>query len=177
MDWNEVQEAQSEEELRKAKLWLFQENIRIENEKNELKQRQDKFIRERAQFRSEMDALNHKMVIEQKRIREENLFFDKKMAILQDGFRKLEEDRKSFEREKRIYDQSSQNKRSSNGAGYEMTAAIGDFVGILFRGADNPLALRKRYRDLVKIFHPDNYGGDEELVQMINREFSRRKEE
>jgi len=29
-------------------------------------------------------------------------------------------------------------------------------VRMLFRGINNPLALRKRYRDLVKIFHPDN---------------------
>ncbi len=46
---------------------------------------------------------------------------------------------------------------------------------LLFRGATNPLALRKRYKDLMKIFHPDNLSGDGELVQMINREYNRRK--
>ena len=47
----------------------------------------------------------------------------------------------------------------------------------LFSGINNTLALRKRYRDLIKIFHPDNLFGDEELVQMINKEYLRRKEE
>ena len=47
----------------------------------------------------------------------------------------------------------------------------------LFKGINNILVLRKRYRDLVKIYHPDNIFGDEELVQMINKEYIRRKEE
>ena len=50
-----------------------------------------------------------------------------------------------------------------------------DIARVLFRGATNPLTLRKRYKDLLKIFHPDNLCGDAELVQMINREYERRK--
>ena len=48
---------------------------------------------------------------------------------------------------------------------------------ILFGNITNPLALRKRYRDLVKIFHPDNLYGDEELAQQINKEYLRRRKE
>lgn len=47
----------------------------------------------------------------------------------------------------------------------------------LFWGINNSLALRKRYKDLLKIFHPDNLFGDEELVQMLNREYLRRRRE
>ena len=36
---------------------------------------------------------------------------------------------------------------------------------------------KRRYKDLMKIFHPDNNAGDEELVQLINKEFNRKKEE
>ena len=50
-----------------------------------------------------------------------------------------------------------------------------DIAAVLFRGANNPLALRKRYKDLLKIFHPDNLCGDGKLVQLINREYERRK--
>ena len=52
-----------------------------------------------------------------------------------------------------------------------------ELVDVLFRNVNNPLALRKRYRELVKIFHPDNMFGDEEMMQLINKEFQRRKEE
>ncbi len=155
------------------KMWLFQENIRLQNERNELESMKDKFIQEKVHFRDEMETLSQRMLMEQKRLREENLFFDKKLAILQDGFRKLEEDRQRLESEKRRMEQTAGNER-------ERTERLGqgeDIASVLFRSAGNPLALRKRYRDLLKIFHPDNFGGDAELMQYINREFQRRREE
>lgn len=173
MNWDEVDRAQSEEELRKMKLWLFQENIRLQNERSELENMRDKFIQEKVRFRDEMDTLNHRMVLEQKRLREENLFFDKKLAILQDGFRKLEEDRQRLETEKRRLEQTGRNQRERT----ENLHQGEDIANVLFRSAGNPLALRKRYRDLLKIFHPDNFCGDAELMQYINREFQRRREE
>lgn len=173
INWDEVDRAQSEEELRNMKLWLFQENIRLQNERSELESMRDRFIQEKVRFRDEMDALNHRMVMEQKRLREENLFFDKKLAILQDGFRKLEEDRQRLETEKRRLEQSSRNQRER----MELLGQGEDIANVLFRSAGNPLALRKRYRDLLKIFHPDNFCGDAELMQYINREFQRRREE
>lgn len=173
MNWDEVDRAQSEEELRNMKLWLFQENIRLQNERSELESMRDKFIQEKVRFRDEMDALNRRMVLEQKRLREENLFFDKKLAILQDGFRKLEEDRQRLEAERRRIEQSSRNQRERA----ELPGQGEDIANVLFRSAGNPLALRKRYRDLLKIFHPDNFCGDAELMQYINREFQKRKEE
>lgn len=173
INWEEVYKAQSEDELRSMKLWLFQESIRLQNERNELQSMQDKFIQERVRFRDEMDTLNRRMVMEQKRLREENLFFDKKLAILQDGFRKLEEDRQRLEQEKRRLEQRKGSQRESA----ELSGQGETIASVLFRSTANPLALRKRYRDLLKIFHPDNYGGDSELMQYINREFQRRKEE
>ena len=150
VDWEEINRTEDEDKLRKAKLWLFQENVRLQNE------------------RKELDDLN--------RLKEENLFFDKKLEILQDGFRKLDEDRQTLERQRRELARErtsyAQNQiKSVSGTVMEET------VRTLFRGTNNPLALRKRYRDLVKIFHPDNLFGDEELVQMINREYIRRKKE
>ncbi len=40
-----------------------------------------------------------------------------------------------------------------------------------FVGVDNELALKKRYKDLVKIYHPDNVSGDIYTIQEINREY------
>lgn len=174
IDWEEIINAESIEELKEAKLWLFQENMRLEKERKELSRSQDKFLNERVKFRDEMDSLNRRTVQERKRLKEENLFFEKKMAILQDGFRQLDEDRQKFDRERRLFAQERlvQSQRSEN------QKLLGDNLAeILFRNASNPLALRKRYRDLVKIYHPDNLFGDEELIQLINKEFSRRRRE
>ncbi|MBO4981230.1 MAG: hypothetical protein J6C84_04970 [Lachnospiraceae bacterium] len=179
IDWEEIIKAESVEELKSAKLWLFQENMRLENERRALEKEQkdlaeskDSFLKERVRFRDELEELNRRTVQERKRLREENLFFDKKMAILQDGFRHLEEDRKSFEQKKKDWAEE-QNALSQKGTGTDG----GNIGEILFRSVSNPLGLKKRYKDLVKIFHPDNLFGDEELSQLINKEFQKRRKE
>lgn len=173
INWEEIIKTESVEELKEAKLWLFRENIRLQNEQKELAAAQDKFLKERVKLRNELDELNRRTVMERKRLKEENLFFDKKMEILKEGFRKLEEDRRMLEREKRLLTQERKNyqQKAENGIINE------NIVATLFRNANNPLTLRKRYRDLVKVFHPDNLLGDAELMQMINKEFVKRKEE
>lgn len=168
-DQNVVLTNGSEEELNELKLWLFQENIRIQNEQKELEESRERFLNERAQFRDEMNALNRKMVMERKRLKDDNIFFDKKMQILQDGFRQLEMDRKKFEKEKRTYESV---KRAEDNLSFTSESNVAD---ILFRGVNNSLGLKKRYRDLIKIFHPDNLCGDAKIVQIINHEYERKR--
>lgn len=171
IDWDEIIKAESVDELKDLKIWLFRENIRLENERRELALSQERFENERVKVRQELDELNQKMSLERKRLKEENIFFEKKMAILQDGFKHLDEDRQSLERQKKALaaERLSIAKQEYHGQASE------EAVKLLFRGANNTLALRKRYRDLVKIYHPDNLFGDEELVQMINKEYMKRK--
>ena len=181
VDWEEVIKAESTEELKEMKLWLFQENMRLKQERTELEQERaelelarNKFLDERVKLRDELDELNRRTVMERKRLKEENLFFEKKMAILQEGFRQLEEDRKKFERERQTLTEEARKQKTQ-----EQTFGENSFtaVQLLFRGANNPLALRKRYRDLIKIFHPDNLFGDGELAGQINKEYLKRKQE
>ncbi len=172
IDWEEINTTEDVDRLKAVKVWLFQENIRLENARKELDDSRERFQNEKAQARRELEELNRKAVQERRRLREENLFFEKKLAILQDGFRKLDEDRRSLERQKKALEE-----RSARGFREDTAAlpALEESVSLLFRGANNPLALRKRYRDLVRIFHPDNLFGDEEIAQIINREYLRRK--
>ncbi len=171
IDWEEVIKTESTEDLKEIKLWLFQENMRLEQERTDLEQARNKFLDERVKLRNELDELNRRTVMERKRLKEENLFFEKKMAILQEGFRQLEEDRKKFEQERQALSEESR-EQNAVGEGNSFTA-----VQLLFRGVNNPLALRKRYRDLIKIFHPDNLFGDGELAGQINKEYLKRKQE
>lgn len=158
------------EKLNELKRWLFEENIRVSLKQKELNELHDKFINERVQFVEEMKQINLRNVKERKRLKDEELFFNKKMEILQSGFAALEADRNklkkermSFEAEKRLYANSSV---SSNTVS----------AGSLFAGVNNFLALKKRYRDLLKIFHPDNLCGDTEMVTMITKEYEDLKE-
>ena len=40
-----------------------------------------------------------------------------------------------------------------------------------FAGISGPTGLKKRYRELLKIYHPDNEGGDDATVLLINQEY------
>lgn len=173
IDWEEVIQAKSEDELKELKLWLFRESVRIANEQKALDSSRDKFIEERVAFREEMNTLNRRSILERKRLKEESAFFDKKMEILKNGFQQLEADRKAFERQKRAYLE----KQEKEAFYREVNSDPGNIAEALFRNVNNPLALRKRYRDLVKIFHPDNPGGDEEIARQINKEFLKRRKD
>ncbi len=42
---------------------------------------------------------------------------------------------------------------------------------VFFKGIEKEEDLRKRYRELLKIYHPDNQSGDQELTQSIQKEY------
>ncbi len=176
MDLEKIRAVSDEEQIRATKQWLFDEYVRISAEAAELEHMKEKFNKERATYTQEMNALNHRMVMEQKRLREEHMFFEKKLAILQQGFKELEDDRRKLEQERKQL-KYAQNSQRYNDSGSITIRDAEDFVALLFRNINNPLTLQKRYRDLVKIYHPDNFCGDEQLVQLINKEFKRKKEE
>ncbi|MCM1262653.1 MAG: hypothetical protein NC313_08010 [Butyrivibrio sp.] len=162
---DEILENGSEEELNKLKSWLFRENVRISTASKDLDKKQAQFNKEKEQFKDEMKTLNHKLSADKKRLEQDKDFFEKKMQILKDGFEQLDIDRRRLDKEKTRFEaQREMMERSS----YEIDR--GD-ISALFRGVNNLLSLKKRYKDLIKIFHPDNVAGDKEMIQMINSEY------
>ena len=168
---NSDMDTMSEEELKELKRFLFEERIRLAQESEKQKDVYNKFIKERLLFQEEMKALNRKVLSERKRLKEESGFFDKKMQILQNGFLQLDMDRKKFERDKRMFE-SRKNTDATTGSSF-YKAQMPDF----FKGVNNILGLKKRYRDLLKIFHPDNLCGDTEVLQLINETYESLLEE
>lgn len=105
-----------------------------------------------------------RLLSERSRLKQEESFFDQKMEILKGGFAQLEAERRELEKnrlmleaEKKVYKDSVKQNREV------------DLAEVLFQGVKSPLALKKRYRDLIKIFHPDNIAGDHEMVLRINK--------
>lgn len=163
-----LREAVSEEELNRLKSWLFKENVRIISAVKELEQMQKQFTQEKEQFHEEMKTLNRKMSAEKERLKDNSLFFEKKMEILKSGFADLDMDRRRLAKEwARLEAQKEVMQQPVYGSGTD--------VSELFRGVKNPLALKKRYKDLIKIFHPDNVAGDKEMIQRINKEYENLK--
>jgi hypothetical protein len=157
----------NKEELNELKSWLFNENVRIEAARNSLHQMERKFVAERKQFQEEMKELNQKLVREKKRLKEDAAFFDKKMEILKSGFSQLDMDKRKFEKDRLHFRAEKEASiRESNYNRYEA-------VELLFRGASSSLAIKKRYKDLLKMFHPDNIAGDHEMVLVINKYYEK----
>lgn len=154
----------NKEELNELKAWLFKENIRLEVERNEMKRIEEKLIREREKFQAEMTEVNHLLVIERKRLKQDELFFDKKMDILKNGFAQLDAERRKHEHDKMQFEAEKNAHISFSRQEKHM-----ELAEILFQGVNSHLALKKRYRDLLKIFHPDNIAGDHEMVLVINK--------
>ena len=155
------------DELHQLKRFLFEERIRIMQEQEKQREVYNKFMKERVTFQEEMKALNRKVLSERKRLKDESTFFDKKLQILQNGFLQLDMDRKRFEREKKQFEEQKKSMNNYSSAGNFYRGPAPDF----FKGVTNILGLKKRYRDLLKIFHPDNLCGDNDTVLEINRQY------
>ncbi|MBR1440624.1 MAG: hypothetical protein IJ589_05300 [Lachnospiraceae bacterium] len=172
-DFDEVNKESLEDktaaELQKMKIWLFSENVRIAAERKRLKDMEEQIIKDRQAFQEEMQALNRTILSSQKRLKQDEMFFEKKMQILENGFAELESDRKKLEREKEMFrlEQKNAEMRSME------SRNVYNGLDVLFAGVNNPLALKKRYRDLIKIYHPDNIAGDKGVVLYINQEYER----
>ena len=164
----ETLENASKEELNELKSWLFRENVRLITAAKELEEMQERFDQEKEQFQDEVKAINRKISVERERLKEDSLFFEKKMDILKNGFAQLDIDRRRLEKERaRMEAQREVMEQPAYGMSRDVSA--------FFRGVKNPLALKKRYKDLIKIFHPDNVAGDKEIIQMINIEYENLK--
>lgn len=137
----------SEEELKEFKHWLFEENVRISAERKEIEDNKA-------------------------RMKWENQLFEKKLQILQDGFQKLDIDRKKLEKEKRRF---RAEKEQCEGEYFLCGNNKEAVVQQLFCGVNNQLTLKKRYKDLIKIYHPDNLAGNHEMVLLINKEYEQLK--
>jgi len=148
------------DELSSAKAWLFKENVRIESEKSRLEKERKKLESERERFREEMKLLNDQFVSDRKRIRQEEEHIKKELEILKKGFKSLEEDR------------IAQRKAAA-----KQPVMENDAVNMLFKGVNSYLTLKKRYKDLVKMFHPDSIAGDNDMILMINKVYEKKKRE
>ena len=153
------------EELAEIKLWLFQENVRVESARLELEEKIQNFEREKEVILREIKEQGRKNELEKKILRNEKMLFDKKWKILENGFRELEADRQRLKAE-RERTEHERKRRSSLRLG---SLAQGNLI--FFRGISDTAALKKRYKDLIKIFHPDNISGDTETIQKINKEY------
>lgn len=152
----------SEEELIEKTKWLFNENVRIAAEK--------KKIEDEYKVLDAQKALLHKQhksnTLLKAQLENQKSLFDRQWQLLEMETRKLACDQQKFENQKlkfrdKVYREARKNLPAAADA------------GLFFAGVSDQKSLKKRYRDLQKIYHPDNMNGDHSLIQSINLEYEK----
>ncbi len=152
----------SADELAQIRLWLFKESVRLENQESALSERYARLEADEMSFKEKMDAAEKKLENASKKLNNDKALFDQRLRILNNGFEQLNADKKKLE---------SEFIRLEREKAYQREDEY-DALDLLFRGVNSPLTLKKRYKDLMKMFHPDNISGDSYMVQLINQEYS-----
>ena len=164
-------ESSEEDELKDLKLWLFKESIRLRDERQEFEERIKDFEREQDTTLKENRRYEEHLASKIREMKLEEELIEKKHEVIKRGFEELDRDRQALNaRESLMRQQEAQlSERLADSCLYDSKEA----ADILFRGADNILLLKKRYKDLMKMFHPDCLGGDTEMVKSVNRVYDR----
>lgn len=161
---DEIERAENVSQLAEIKLWLFQENVRIRTERSQLDEEREAFDNEKQAIKSQLAMETKRFELKEAQLEREKKLFDEKWRLLKKGFDELDEDRRILKRqEQRILEQRRE---------LEMRESFDESaMTVFFRGVNDTLSLKKRYKDLLKIFHPDNVAGDKDTIVSITREY------
>ncbi len=154
------------QDLNELKELLFKERVRLNQERESLEEDKKEFDKKRSELELQDSLRKSSLEFQAKKLEMERQLFDKKLDVLQREYRRLARDKECIQKEK---DRLEESKRYRNRTVHQVTYSGKD---ILFQGVNNELALKKRYRELLKIFHPDNLNGDKEVLQNINHEYN-----
>jgi len=176
-----LRDSNSPGELEELKVQLFRENVRIKTDKADLEELRETIINEKKelddlkkeleekkiQFEKEVDDINKTIENSRKKLDYDLTFLNKKQTVLESGFKQLDNDRQRLNRERedfnRLKNRNTDHMRKVPNLEYRQ--------GIFFKGITTEKGLKKRYKDLIKVFHPDNVTGDTYTLQNINREY------
>lgn len=167
------------DDVRKLKTWMFQEQVRIQARRDELMEFNHELMEIKKELEKEKNALNIREEAIKKRYNDNEAMITKKLKMLENAYHQLELDKKAleceklnFEHERNKYKRQKMSGSGSKSNVHQYGGASDAYDGTsFFRGVDSELALRKRYKELLKIFHPDNKCGDTKTLIKIQTEY------
>ena len=162
-------EAADDEGLKEIKLWLFKESVRLRDEKHELERDKKDFLNERENVREENRRYEEHLATRTRQLSGQEELIAQKHEVIKRGFEELDRDRQAL----KAREESLRAREAQFEERIAYTPDCSEVNDVLFRGADNILLIKKRYKDLMKMFHPDCLGGDTEMVKALNRTYDR----
>lgn len=150
-----------EDGLGELRLWLFKESCRLESRERQIDEMKERLERDREHFNQEKERTMARIEREQEALWEKDDLAEQKLDMLREAYDRLDADKQRMERERKQLEKE----RAYNEGYYSADAEL------FFAGVNSQLAIKKRYKDLIKIFHPDNTCGDARALQTINQEY------
>lgn len=132
-----------------------------EEERVDLERQRRKLQREREEFTRHVE-------IEDRRLEQQQRLFDMKFRILEEELIKLASEKQHVEKQKEFYKRVNDYEYRRSEPRQVHNVVKGE---LFFSGVGSKQSLKKRYKDLIKIYHPDNLDGDNNTIQEINREY------
>lgn len=145
-----------------TRFWMKGSAMTLEEERRALDE-------QRRILERDQEAFIRRVEIEDRRLEQQRKLFDMKFKILEEELVKLATEKQHVERQKEFYSRVNDFEyQNSSQRQMESKVVKGE---LFFTGVGNKQSLKKRYKDLIKIYHPDNLDGDNSTVQEINREY------
>lgn len=137
--------------------------LSLKDRQSEIEEQWDKLLKEKREVETRAHSLEQ---------RERQ--FDLKWNILVQETQQLAKDKEAFERKQEFFNRviAFEKKEEQRQQARDDNIIHGE---LFFSGVTTEKALKKRYKDLIKIYHPDSESGDNETVQEINREYDNLK--
>jgi hypothetical protein len=140
----------------------------LDKERRDLEVERRSLERERREFTRKVES-------EVKRLEQQQQLLDTKFRILEEEFAKLAAEKEKVQMQKAFYRKVSDFTSRTATANTAATASHGQVVSgdMFFSGVDSRQSIKKRYKALIKIYHPDNRDGDSDTIQEINNEYNK----
>ena len=158
----------TEEAVNIIRSWYFSDSDMERQTKREILREAQELKRQRKLLELEKDEFSRNKAIEEKRLEQQKNLFDAKWKMLEEEWRKLATEQEKLKLRRQFYSQLEKfDKKQSR----DNVICVSEF----FCGVKTASSLKKRYKDLIKIFHPDNLSGDTVVIQKINQEYEELK--
>jgi len=157
---------ETEDEPAKDSLEETAEDI---SEAEKLKEEREELERLQKQLEKDIQAFEHQKRYETAKMDQEKRLFEMKWKLLEDEWRKLVTEQEKMSKRRAFFERIEAFEADARARRSEIS------VSVFFRGVTNASGLKKRYKDLIKIFHPDNLSGDTDVIQQINEEYEKLK--
>lgn len=162
---------ETQDELMAFQQWFFKKTIEIEHDKRKLEDEKRCLEMQRKKLERERKDFSRQREADARFRAQEEYVLQMKQQVLEDELRKLADEKQHLERKREFYDRVRQFQQKQEPTVPENPSIVkGE---LFFIGVKSEIALKKRYKDLVRIYHPDNVCGDTETLQEINREYDR----